>query len=230
MAQSKGDGVRKAGPHRIVADGGDQGSSTNSSAGVSSSDLIRWTNVAASHPSTMRWSKLDDRLNIWRGSNAAVAPHRTGLHLVDADDRDLGRVDDRRGGEPAERPERRDRDRRTGQLVARRRSVTGGSRRPVRSRRRDPRCRAPRRGGRRGRSSPSSVWVAMPMWTASKVVSVSVGVVVVGVEAAAVRRRRSTIARTRNGRIVSRTPRVARCGAFSSARSRSSSVTSIAST
>ncbi len=41
----------------------------NSSAGVSSSALSRWTNVAASQPSTMRWSKLDDRFIIVRGWN-----------------------------------------------------------------------------------------------------------------------------------------------------------------
>ena len=47
----------------------ERSSTMNSSAGVSSSALTRCTKVAASQPSTMRWSKLDDRLNIWRGSN-----------------------------------------------------------------------------------------------------------------------------------------------------------------
>src|SRR4029077_1144347 len=49
-----------------------------------------------------------------------VTHHRSLGDAVDADDRDLGVIDHRRRGEAAERAEAGDRDRRTGQLVARR--------------------------------------------------------------------------------------------------------------
>ena len=47
----------------------------------------------------------------------AVAPEGPSFDLVDADDRDLGRVENRRGHETADGAERCDRERRTGQLL-----------------------------------------------------------------------------------------------------------------
>ena len=60
-----------------------------------------------------------------------AVPHRAHLHLVDPDDGDLGVVDDRRGDQAAERAERRDRDRRAAELVARRLAVAGRGADPV---------------------------------------------------------------------------------------------------
>ncbi len=65
---------------------------------------------AAAAPSTTRWSQLSDSGSISRGWNAL--PSHTGSveAAADAEDRDLGRVDDRREVAPADPAQRRDRE------------------------------------------------------------------------------------------------------------------------
>ena len=115
-------------------------------AGVSSSALMRWTKTAASQPSMTRWSKARREVHHLARHELGPVPVRADGDLVDADDRHLGVVDDRRGHDAAHRPERGDGDGRAGQLLARRGAGCGRPRRAGSARRRSPRGRAPRRG------------------------------------------------------------------------------------
>ena len=74
-------------------------------------------NAAATTPSTTRWSNVTETFPIGRTTISPLANDRTLRDAVQAEDRDLGMVDERRHEEPAELPGARDGERRVAELV-----------------------------------------------------------------------------------------------------------------
>jgi hypothetical protein len=95
-------------------------------AGDSRQARTAWTKFAARSPSTMRWSKQDERFMICRIDDRAAAHDGALDHLVHADDRDLRVVDHRRRDDAAQRSEAGERDGGAEKLIARRLAAARG--------------------------------------------------------------------------------------------------------
>ncbi len=84
---------------------------------VCSCSITSRQNAAARTPSTTRWSNVTETFPIGANDDLTVADDRPLDDPVEADDRDLGVVDERRDQEPAELACARDRDRRVAELL-----------------------------------------------------------------------------------------------------------------
>ena len=138
----------------------------SSFSGFSISAFRSCMNLAASQPSTTRWSQDERQVHQLADLELAVDHDRRLAHLVDRDDRDFRPVDHRRRGDAAHRAE-------AGDGEGRAATAPRGS--PCRCGRRRRGARSRRRGSRGSRFcasrmtatiSPFGVCVAMPIWTA----------------------------------------------------------------
>ena len=162
----------RSAPRSTMAAGGDRGDETrlggsrtrgggggrpDSRRAITSS-----VNAAARAPSTTRWSKVTETLPIWRTTISPSTDDGARGDPVDAEDADLGVVDERRDEEPAELAGARDGEGAAAQLLRRRACRRAPPRRAVDLRGEARRARRVSQPRTTGTTRPWSVWTATP--------------------------------------------------------------------